>query len=204
VAFGLVLAGLSADGQDSAQTLEPEVVYNSARGSVVIEYFVNVGEIADEIEDMEARLRVYGDGMTIVHYPAYMKQSGDYQINLSPAELQALMSSLAEKGVFDFDQDAAAAALREAKAARSREARAGRATLRTVTDDSVTVLRVRAESYRAAGAADVSRNVTKDIVWYGLESDAREYPNVADLADVAAAVREIGALAERTDREAVN
>ena len=49
-------------------------------------------------------LRVYRNGWVQVHFPKYMKRAGDYGLQLTEAEMTALLSSLAAKGLMNFDQ----------------------------------------------------------------------------------------------------
>jgi hypothetical protein len=55
--------------------------YPRDRGTVVVSFMEVLGEIKDQ--DPGPSVRVHGDGYVIVHYPRYMKRTGDYALQLA-------------------------------------------------------------------------------------------------------------------------
>jgi hypothetical protein len=117
---------------------------------------------------------VYADGLALVHYPDYMKQAGDYSVQLSPAELQALRLLLEHPLVLGFDPGRAAAEKRRLDA-RSPE-------LFAISDDSWSHFDIQAP----AGP--------RSIRWPNLAIDADRYPDIGvfrKLADIEEELRQL-------------
>lgn len=55
-----------------------------------------------EDRDNTPLLRIYNDGKVHIHYPSYMKNSGDYFLTLSPEELSQLMSETESSSIISF------------------------------------------------------------------------------------------------------
>jgi hypothetical protein len=175
----------------------PEIEPSRDPGAVVLVYREVLGEIGGD--DRGPTLTVYGDGRAVAHYPRYMKRAGDWEHRLGGAELDALLASLATKGVLDFDPAAVRAAARASLAATHARARAaGRPVeLFEASDASTTVIEVAVARYRAAhpGAREV-RDVVRRAAWTGLRSDAERHRDVPALQGLAAAEQELRALRE--------
>ena len=88
----------------TAATL-PVFGFKAPASEPVIEYSLRHHMLADH--DHVPLLRVYGDGRLLVHRPAYMKNAGDFALQLQQAELAELIRMLADKGILDFDVTAA-------------------------------------------------------------------------------------------------
>lgn len=170
-------------GTVAAQEGEPGEVVTYARGAeeVVVSYLEALGEIEDE--DPGPSLKVYGDGRVLVHYPAYMKRAGDYELQLSDSELDALMRSLVSKGVLDFNEAAARASTEEVL----ETARAEQREVTYRSDASVISIEVNANQ------------VERSVSWRDLRQDAVLFPQVMAIQDLAAVHRELRQLMERED-----
>ncbi|MEO6027088.1 MAG: hypothetical protein ABIR79_09515 [Candidatus Binatia bacterium] len=164
----------------------------------VIVYREVLGEIGGA--DRGPTLTIFGDGRMVAHYPRYMKRAGDYELRLAPSELDALLRSLAAKGVLDFDATATRAATRASMMAARQRALATNTPIQLfeAVDASTTVIEVAVERYVAAtpGAREV-RNATTRAAWTGLRADVDQHPDVPALRDLAAAEQELRALRER-------
>ena len=192
VVLGVVCSGMGAAAQTNsgAAAASPAVVESARDASTVLVNFrEQLGALEDE--DPGPSLTVYGDGRVTVHYPRYMKRAGDYTLQLGPEELGALMRSLASRRLFEFDE----AAIRQRKA----EAARSRAQLFEVFDATTIEIELRVERYQRVPGAPELRNVHKRLTWHGLRADAKHYPEVAELVDLAAAHEELRALMERPD-----
>jgi hypothetical protein len=157
---------------------------------------VSFSEILGEIEDPDPgpTLRIYGDGRAVVHRPRYMKNSGDHVRQLEPGELEALLVSLAGK-LATFDAATARDRKRAADAARpSRSALQPGEPIAAfdASDPSTIVITLRLERYEPpAGRGPALVDVERSISWRGLRADARRYPDVAEIQDLAGAQREL-------------
>lgn len=166
--------------------------YRRAADALVVKLTELPGEI--DVSLGSPSLAIYGDGRAVVHRPAYMKNPGDHAFRLTVAELDALVASLAAKGVADFDADGARAAKRSALQARLAARSAGPVTVRTVFDAPTTIIELHLmTSSRAAAAVD------RTISWYGVKADAEDHPGIPALQDLAAARAELLALMQRAD-----
>jgi len=154
-------------------------------GTVVASYREILGEVGET--DAGPSVQVYGDGRALLHFPRYMSRAGDYSVQLSPSELDGLVSSLVDKGLVDFDATAVRSAQRQAAAAKLSVA----PTVLVIADATTSVLEIRVER----GA--------KRIVWNALREDARQYPNVSALQNLAAAAQQLRGLLDRADARAM-
>lgn len=165
--------------------------------AVVVTFREVLGEIGGV--DRGPTLTLYGDGRMVAHYPRYMKRAGDYERRLGPGEVDALVGSLAAKGVLDFDAPAVRGAARASLTASRERARAANAPIELfeVSDAATTVIEVNVDRYRAGtpGAREV-RGLAKRVAWTALRTDAQRHPDVPALRDLAAAEQELRALRE--------
>jgi hypothetical protein len=176
----------------SAPVIEPD----RRPETVVLTYREVLGEIGHA--DRGPTLTVFGDGRMVAHYPAYMKRAGDYERRVTPAELDALLGSLAAKGVLEFDAPAVRGAARASLAAAHARARAANAPIELfeASDASTTVIEVHVDRYRPATGAREVRGLAKRVAWTALRTDAQRHPDVPALRDLAAAEQELRALRE--------
>jgi hypothetical protein len=161
---------------------------------------VSFTEVLGEIRDTDPGLpvRIHGDGYVVVHYPRYTKRAGDYALQLSRQEMDDLIRSLIEdKQILEFDETAARRSKREAAIALPREPQP---KLSAVLDDSLTIIELRLDRYKAAnGNGQELLNVDKKISWPGLRSDARQYPDIEAIQKLAATQQALLALTQRQD-----
>ncbi len=139
-------------------------------------------------------VRVYPGGRVLIHYPAYMKNAGDYELQLGPEELDELLSSFADQQVLTVESDQL-----EMMAA---EARAEQAPLVPPDDHGVaTVVEIRAESFTPAGeTAPTLIDVDRRLVAQDLPpAEALTDPRFAPLRGLAEGVAQLEALAKRSD-----
>lgn len=194
------LCALTAPATGAPLTGAEPIVERSHQPDVaVVTYREVLGEIGDA--DHGPTLKIFGDGRMVTHYPAYMKRAGDYEQRLAPTELDALVQSLAGKGVLDFDPAAARTAERSGvAAARARALAAGQpVAVFEAVDAATTVIEVAVERYRPStpGGRAAGQRETRRAVWMGLRYDAERHPDVTALRDLAAAEQELRALRER-------
>jgi hypothetical protein len=191
--FGMVLTGGSAIAQ-------LVIDYPRDRGTVVVSFTEVLGEIKDQ--DPGPSLRIHGDGYVAVHYPRYMKRAGDYALQLSPQEMDNLMRLLiADRKIMEFDETAARRSKRDSAIAMQGSSRS---KLLAVLDDSTTVIELRMDRYKPpSGNGQEILNVDKKISWNGLSSDARQFPNIEAIQNLAAVRQELVSIMERRDLKRV-
>lgn len=183
----LALAACLSGGFASvASAQEADVDYSRDPRVAVVTWTEIAGEIANP--DTQPRLVVYGDGLAVAHYPRYMKRAGDFELQLSPAEMRALVRGLVQKGLVEFDPGVVRGAVRAA---------AARGIERVSTDPSTTIIELHLSHYRPPGAVAYDLGVRKRVEWRGVRADARDHPSVHALQGLAAAQRELEALAVR-------
>lgn len=143
-------------------------------------------------------VRVYPGGRVLIHYPAYMKRAGDYELQLGEREIEELLSSFATPEVLDAEP--------ETLAAMAAEVRAEEGLVEPVDDHGVAaVVEIRAESFTPAGADEPTLlDVERRLVAQELPPAELEVaPRFQALSDLATGVRALEALAARPDLEPV-
>ncbi len=193
-AAGLAQVAIAGPQAGMAPAIEP-----SRRPDAVV---VTYRELQGEIGGTERGpvLTVYGDGRVVSHYPVFMKRAGDWEHRLAPGELDALLRSLADKGVLDFDAQGVRAAARSAAADSVQRARAANTpvVLFETSDASTTVIEVTVDRYVAATpGAHAVQGFTKRVAWTGVRGDAERHRGVSALQNLAAAEQELRALRDR-------
>lgn len=182
----VVLATASARAQ--AVTVE----YARGRNAIVASFTEVLGELRNA--DPGPSVTIYGDGRAVVHYPRYMKQAGDYELRLAPAEMDRMVAQVGQS-VVEFDEQAARQGKRQEA---GRRAAGGPASLTIVADASTSVFEVHLDRYRPAGGAEIA-NVRKKVAWSGLRNDASQYRSVTPLQQLAGAEEAFRALMQRPD-----
>ena len=179
--------------QPDADTRPERFVHSTDPAAVVVAFSERFGAIGDA--DPGPRLRVFGDGRVEVHYPHYMKRAGDWRLQLTTAELRALVGGLVDRGLAEFD----VARTRERKRAKRDQARAA-GSLFAVSEASAIHIELQLDRYRPADTAKPEiRNLRKVIRWTELRADARRYPGISELSELAAAQTDLLAVMERPD-----
>lgn len=159
------------------------VTHDPAPTAVVASFREILGEVAGE--DRGPTIDVYGDGRIAVHRPHYMVRAGEWTARLRPQELQALLATLVDDGVLDFDGPASRGRLARARADRRAAARRGEALVYEVSDPSVVEITLRANGRE------------RTIVWTGLRGDAWVHPEMPELQGLRRAHDTLRALADR-------
>ena len=126
-------------------------------------------------------LRIYGDGRLHVHRPPYLKNAGDYVLQLQPGELAELVRLIADRGIIDFDTAAAKQEQQQLRAAR----RAASGRVYHVSDATDTVIRIRLDKFQRTAASKSLTGFDRQITWRNLEMDARQFSSSARLQDAA-------------------
>lgn len=160
-----------AYGSVAAQAQSPEEL-------VALEYGHRHELLEDQ--DREPLMRIFASGLVRVHYPAYMKRAGDYEIRLTQNEFAELLDGLAEK-LSTIDVEGAKA---ERRALRERRRAGGQ--LHHVSDTTVTIIR-----YRPSLTADAP---LRTIEWDNVATDLRFYSEIAAvqvLGEVEATLRSL-------------
>jgi hypothetical protein len=162
--------------------------FTHATGSadVIAKLSIRSGEIGGG----DARtVTVYGDGRVRAHYPAYLKNAGTRDVQLSPAELRSLIASLAGSGLPEFDATAVKADCAAREAARGE-------VFHTAGADLIEI-ELNLDGYTKAGRAPAT--LRKRVTWKGLPQAVRVFPEVTALRDLASARDALVAVLARPD-----
>lgn len=122
------------------------VEYPSSSDFVVLE-LTWIGGVSTDPEQGPF-VRVYGDGRVYVRRPSYYRDSGDFEAYLSHADLRALISLCANKGLVEFDRRAVEQKHEAMERARLKEG----AGVPAVSDAVHTILTIRLDKYAPAGS----------------------------------------------------
>ncbi|MEM7481972.1 MAG: hypothetical protein AAF481_12425 [Acidobacteriota bacterium] len=186
MAWIAALAHIGGFGSEAQQ--QARIAFPPAANHLLVEYTV----LHDELEENDPvpLLRIFGDGRALVHIPRYMRGAGDFQMNLDPGELDALVRSFEENGVLAFDGERLADQKRLADQARLAEEQAEL----HISDTSWTLLTIRLSLYDPAGNGLVESGLEREIVWPDVAWQAENYLQIRGLQGLAAAERGLRAL----------
>ncbi len=133
-------------------------------------------------------LRIYGNGRVLVHFPAYMKRAGDYEMYLADTEIQQLLSSLEQKGILKFSNSKLAQIKKQAIAGRLAESGI---VLSGPSDNSRSRLTVNLNSYTPGLSFIPQYDYKKEVVLKNLKYDAQLYPGISELQNAVDAEQEL-------------
>jgi len=187
----LAISGVQAQGPGQASAAgQPLIQYSTDAAEPIIEYTLVHHMLADQ--DPEPLLRIYGNGRVHAHFPAYMKKAGDYEYRLSRSELNALLRSLSQDGVIDFDHAVVKA---ERKHLQDQQHAAGE--LHYISDTTETIIDIRLDEYRRHPGTRHIRNLHKRFSWNNLEQDKQRFPQSNAIKGAAAGANRIHTLLDR-------
>ena len=178
--------------QDQSATSKPD--YTCDPTTPVLELSYSGGMIADP--DPTPFVRVFCEGRVVIHFPAYTKRAGEYELILSPTDLERLLATFAADQLLTIEPDRIEALATEVQAT---------GPVEMPSDHGVTAnVEVRFETVTPADPAraemvDVERRFS--IPAAAVEASARA--PVEPLQDFAAGIRQLEALAERPDLERI-
>ena len=141
---------------------------DSSSTEPVIYYQQNV-EMLSRMNDKKS-LSIYGNGRVLVHYPVYMKKAGDYEMQLSSAELEDLLKSLSRNGIMDFDESK----VKEKVDAVEKSLQA-KGLFYDVSDAVVTNIDISLDKYQKNTASPMLNNFRKHFRWKNIEHDAKRH-----------------------------
>ncbi|HYD47802.1 MAG TPA: hypothetical protein VEB21_05615 [Terriglobales bacterium] len=171
------------------------VAYSRDPNTVILSLQEDPGEVRSE--DTPS-VRVFGDGRALIHYPAHMKQAGDYELRLTEAELDELMRTVAESKVPEIDTTR----VRERKRTVLAERRARREVVHETSDATVSTVEIDLARYQPTASAPrrAATRVKRSLRWSGVEPDAEQLPEIAELQGLNQVRGKLRAIMERPDR----
>ena len=117
------------------------------------------------------KIKIYSDGYVLLHYPSYMKKSGDYIVQLSQGDFQRLIRTLDTPDVRGFDNKALGLQKK------AQDQTSGLITF--VSDTSYSSFEVRRSD-------EHGNNKTKQkIICPHLQYDAKQHPNIRAIKQLA-------------------
>ena len=185
---------LTALGHAVAVSAQSPYEVSSSPDFVVLQLSVEAG-IRDA--DDTPRVRVYGDGRVAVHFPAYMRRAGDYELRLPEPALRTLLAS-AFAALSSFDSTAVGSQVLALETAERNDG-----LIVDSSDEATTIIEVRFERYGPEGAAGGIGGGVKRVAWTGLANDAGRFRDVAALQDMDGVRRQLLALTDHPDLEVV-
>lgn len=183
--------------EESTDSSASVIEYSPESDALVLSFRQTGGLIHSP--DAPPLLRIYGDGRALIHLPAGSRRAGDYSLQLAQSELADLLESLSDRGVMTLQPDDISTKIKEALEERAKIQR-GPAVRRMIVDDVTTVFEIRLERYAAAGSqAPPQADFHSAFSFYALQQSAKEFEEVVELQQLAAAERELLRLATRED-----
>jgi len=140
----------------------------------VIHYQQNIQMLAG-IDDRPS-LQVFGNGRVLVHYPVYMKKTGDYEMQLDEAELVNLIQNLSANGIMEFDEKK----LREKIKGRKKALKA-KGQFYEISDAVETIVDITLDEYQKNNKSKKIKNFHKQFRWKNIEHDAARYKHDSEI-----------------------
>ena len=179
---------LAAGNPDATGAAQPAFQFSTTSSEPLIEFNLVHHMLAQP--DPTPLLRVYGNGRVHVHYPAYMKKAGEYEMYLNRGQIIELLRMLSDNGIMDFNEAAIKAERRQLETAR----RNATGEIFHISDDSDTHIDIRLKQFQRAGTSRPINNFTKQFRWRNLKSDVARYPGSASITKAANATATLEAL----------
>jgi hypothetical protein len=176
--------------KDTAADDQKVFAYSTDAEVVILSYSVTPEMLANP--DLIPRIQVFGDGRVWVHYPHYMTKAGDYETWLNTGEMRQLL--LAMSGVFDFDPKAVKKSRKLVKEAREQQ----EGIVHYRSEDTLEEMDVSVDSFQTTPGAS-KRSINQKLSWKNITSDAKDYPELAELQKLKGARNGIRALLKRDD-----
>ncbi len=182
---------VSVKAAEDVQQGLTQVQYSHSPGVEIISFREIFPEFADQ--DSTPLLRIYGDGRVIVHHPTYMKFAGQYEMHLSPQELDELVyqltSALNNFKINEIKRQKAEADIKYVNSL----TRIEDLVVTVESDPEISVFNLNIESIQFGNPQQEIVNKPRlDRSWQGLGFDARNYPeneSIQNLMQVENALR---------------
>ena len=190
---GAALLALGCGNDDSVapEPIKGSFAYEEASEEPLLELSYEGGLIQDP--DPTPFVTVFPNGRVVIHYPAYMKKAGDYELNLEDEELQQLLGSFADQSMLDLELNDLNMLAAEAVAEEGPEELPN-------THGVSTVVQIRAESFTPDGEEEATlEDVSTGLMVQDLASRAEVAPGARLLQDFASGVQKLEDLADRDD-----
>ncbi len=162
--------------------------FSTSAEEPILSYTV-VHELLGDENDPTPLVRVYGDGRVLVHRPVFMVDAGDYEMQLSPQELDELMASMAALRVATTTSEEV-----ERQRDQARAVRATGGEMHAVLDASYSVIDIRLETLQQSLTSEALSDVQNTLVVESLQAEARAMPEVAAFQDLVVAERQLRGL----------
>lgn len=122
-------------------------------------------------ENDSLKIEVYSDGHALLHYPSYMKKSGDYKVQLSQGDFQRLINTLDTPGIRSFNNKALGLQKK----------------VQDKTNGLITLVSdISYSSFEVSRSDEHGNNKTKQqIICPHLQYDAKQHPNIGAIKKLA-------------------
>jgi hypothetical protein len=172
--------------------------YDGHPGAEVISLEYHANEVAEG--DGEPRLRIYGDGTAVIHYPAYMKKAGNYMLQLTNQEMVGLFQAILKSGILAFNRGWVEQRKAQIEEKRRAQETGEPAMLYEVADADIVQVVCRLKRYAPQGfRAGAQTDFEKRIVYEGLQTDVERYPQIGALKGLRTIEQLLLSLTQRKD-----
>ncbi len=159
--------------------LDGELTYDDSPVQMILGYNIAGNELAGQ--DTVPRVRIYGDGRVLVHYPKYMKKAGDYSLMLVDTEMKKIIKHISDYGFVTIKYKDIKK-LKKAKDEKSRQTSGKSASLYIAMDQDTIQFYYNLKknnTSKIAGKADES--IINQIYYPGLKQDRTKYPDIKEI-----------------------
>lgn len=154
-----------------------EAIFPASADYLLISYSLTQEILA--VNDEVPLLRIYGNGRVHVHRPEYLKQSGDYHMYLTAAELQALCLEMMQKNVMAYRDQTASQEIEEVER--------GSQVTHHISDNVQSSIELNLHAVKLGAVGNIAAVGKRKHTVANVQAKARSYPNlklIGDLAEV--------------------
>lgn len=195
VIFGIIalvcLVSVNRGENDQTNSSSTESSITNAIGSILLQLEYESGRIKNK--DPIPPLRIYEDGLVLVHFPQYTIKAGDYRLQLKEEELEEVRGWMRDSDLREGLEESIRSQRHIAVQAR-RAASVKPVAFRTILDRSTTVIK-----YRLAAAEEARISGLEKVSCYDLRNEAAQFPEITALAKLAELEKKLQGITKRDD-----
>lgn len=160
---------------------------DTASAAPIIEYQQNIDMLS--VVDDKPSLRVYGNGHVLVHNPIYMKNAGDFEMQLSDAELVSLVRDLSSNGILAFDEKK----VKEKVRVYDKKMK-DKGLFYGVSDGLETIVDIKLDEYQKDKKSKKIKAFSKRFKWKNIEQDAIRHKDALEITKANESIKRLNSL----------
>lgn len=163
------------DVNQSPVNVITEALFPASADYLLISYSLTQEILA--VNDEVPLVRIYGNGRVHVHRPEYLKQSGDYEMHLTAAELQAICLEMMQKNVMAYRDQTVSQEIEEVER--------GSQVTHHVSDNVHSSIELNLHGVKLGTRGNAEAVGKRRHVVSNIQAKAHFYPNIRLIGDLA-------------------